>query len=244
MCFDFYSVRPSLSCGKIRCCITFFSPSRIASLFFPSSQPPTSSFFSWASPPIYPSVPTLICHEIVVYESSAFQSLHSSFTSHPPSPTQPLLVLKAQSMMTLLSNTFSPSSHLPPPIHPSIPPVPLQLLPLPSPSFISPQSPAVLVSVSELSPPRTWRPRSPAPRKGSELQHRKEELGRDAASYRTPQTATHFLSCSFMRLLSSDQARTWTHKLCLNPPKAGYTHTHTHVHTLPCSSISESIFAR
>lgn len=158
---------------------------------------------------------------------------------HPPSR----YLSSRPSQWWLFSQThFPPHLIFPPPIHPSIPPVPLQLLPLPSPSFISPQSPAVLVSVSELSPPRTWRPRSPAPRKGSELQHRKEELGRDAASYRTPQTATHFLSCSFMRLLSSDQARTWTHKLCLNPPKAGYTHTH--VHTLPCSSISESIFAR
>lgn len=170
----------------------------------------------------------------------------SSFIFHvSPSITHPAVTCPQGPVNddSSLKHIFPLISSSPP--HPSIhPPVPLQLLPLPSPSFISPQSPAVLVSVSELSPPRTWRPRSPAPRKGSELQHRKEELGRDAASYRTPQTATHFLSCSFMRLLSSDQARTWTHKLCLNPPKAGYTHTHTHVHTLPCSSISESIFAR
>lgn len=53
----------------------------------------------------------------------------------------------------------------PPLNHPS--PVP------PRPPFIFPQSPAVSASASEPSPPRTWRPRSPAPRKGSELEHRK-----------------------------------------------------------------------
>lgn len=59
------------------------------------------------------------------------------------------------------------------PLDPSIP-CSSPLLLLPSHSFISPQNPAVLASVSELSPPQTWRPRSPAPRKGSELEDRKK----------------------------------------------------------------------
>ncbi len=124
-----------------------------------------SIFPSWASPSI---CPTLICHQTVVYGRSAFQSLRSSSTSRPPSSIHPLHVLKAQSMMAVPSDAFFPSSVFPPQ---SIHPPSLPALPLPS--FIFPQSPAVSASVSEPSPPRTWRPRSPAPRKGSELEHRK-----------------------------------------------------------------------
>lgn len=53
---------------------------------------------------------------------------------------------------------------------------------LPSRSLIFPQNPAGLASASEPSPPQTWRPRSPAPQKGSELKDRKRRE-RDKVSY-------------------------------------------------------------
>lgn len=90
-----------------------------------------------------------------------------------PSSIHPLLVLEAHSMMTGLSNTFSsPSLSLS--IHP--PRVPLHLCAF----IIFSRSPAELASVSEPSPPQTWRPRSPAPRRGSELLRSE----RDRDSYR------------------------------------------------------------
>lgn len=158
---------------------------------------------------------------------SAFQSPHSSFTSRPPClhhpSIHPSLILKAQTMMTVLSDTFSPSSvFLPQSIRP----------------FICPQSPAVLASVSEPSPPRTWRPRSPAPRKGSGLQTqevRERERDNNHSSLHL-HDGTAFGPCTHIN----------THSVLIlqRPLKISKPGRFTHTHTLPCSSISESIFAR
>lgn len=116
---------------------------------------------------ISPFVPTLICHQTVRTCLRGRRLSIFSFIFHfSPfvllSSVHPSVLLKAQPMMTgpslSLKNTFSSSICFPP------------LVPLrPSAFFISPQSPAVLASASEPSPPQTWRPRSPAPQTGSEL---------------------------------------------------------------------------
>lgn len=65
----------------------------------------------------------------------------------------------------------------------------------------------------------------------------------------TPQTSnTHFLPCTFT-MEHFDHARTWNahriHTFGLNPPKASVSKPgRIYTDTLPCSSISESIFAR
>lgn len=121
-----------------------------------------------------------------------------------PSSIHPLLVLEAPSMMTGLSNTFSsPSLSLS--IHP--PRVPLHLCTF----IIFSRSPAELASVSEPSPPQTWRPRSPAPRRGSDL------LGVRKRQILIENRTADFVvqSCFLAR-----HARTHAHTFCLNPRKA------------------------
>lgn len=112
-------------------------------------------------------------------------------------------------MMAGLSNTFSPSS-LSLSIHP--PHVPLHLCTF----VISYRSPAVSASASEPSPPRTWRPRSPAPRTGSKLF---KVGGRQYGKCNSR-------LCVFW---PSVHIHIHTHIFCFNPPKASHTNTRTHI---------------
>lgn len=115
---------------------------------------------------IHPSLrPALMCHQAAVYERAAFQFPHSSLTLLLHHPAIRYSVLKAQSMMTLLSNTFSPLICFQ--LDPSIRRL--------ARSFIFSQNPAVSASVSEPSPPQTGRPRFLAPRMGSELPDRRRK---------------------------------------------------------------------
>lgn len=106
----------------IHCFIVSFFFFLTSCLFFILPTPSSLGIFINLSLP-----PALICHQAVVYGSSAFQFLHSSFTSHPPSSIHRLLVLKARPMICSLKYIIPPSSvsRL---IHPSTPPAPVPFL--------------------------------------------------------------------------------------------------------------------
>lgn len=157
--------------------------------------------------------PTLICHKTLRACLWALNlSIHLSLLALRPSIIHPSIHPYIRHLSSRPSQWWQP----PPPPHlfppKSIHPLSLSALPLPCTSFIFPQSPAVLLSVSEPSPPQTSRPRSPAPRKGSELERRKRSLESDTASFREYNTRHSQTLPSLLlrdeRLLHSDQACT------------------------------------
>lgn len=144
-------------------------------------------------------------------------SERSRLSVRPPKPSKKSIIQHSFVRAPAFSRPCVHPSSLPSAVHPSSLVRPL------CPPVTWPRSPAAPASASGPSPPQSGRPRSPAPRTGSELE---AAVGgkEDKVLSKRSQQRTHFA-------------------LILRRQDADVRHTYTHIH-VPCSSISERIFAR